>query len=234
MKQPEVVDRQAWLAQRLKLLDAEKAFTQARDALTKQRQAMPWERVEDEYQFEGVTGSQSLADLFQGRSQLIVQHVMYAPGWQDGCKSCSFWADQFDPAVPHLAARDVAFAAVSQAPYKDFAPFKRRMGWRFPWVSSAPNNFSNDYLVWYTPQAIAAGDTFYNYRKGLHYGEHAPGVSVFAKDESGAVYHTYSCYARGLDMLNGAYHLLDLVPKGRDEQDLPASMAWLKLHDQYE
>jgi predicted dithiol-disulfide oxidoreductase (DUF899 family) len=234
MKKPEIVTRQVWLAKRLELLDAEKAFTRARDALTQQRQAMPWVRVGEDYLFHGDTGSRSLDDLFQGRSQLIVQHFMYAPGWQDGCKSCSFWADQFDPAVPHLAARDVAFAAVSQAPYSDFATFKKRMGWRFPWVSSAASNFSNDYLVWYTPAAIAAGETFYNYRQGLHYGEHAPGVSVFAKDDDGVIYHTYSCYARGLDMLNGAYQLLDLVPKGRDEQDLPSRMAWLKLHDRYE
>ncbi|MCB1686190.1 MAG: DUF899 domain-containing protein [Pseudomonadales bacterium] len=234
MNHPEVVDRQTWLAARLELLAAEKAFSRARDALTRQRQTLPWVRVDENYQFEGAAGNQSLAELFGNRSQLIVQHYMYAPGWQEGCKSCAFWADQFDPALPHLAARDVAFAAVSQAPYTDFAPFKKRMGWQFPWVSSAANSFSNDYLVCYSPDQIAAGDTFYNYTRGMHYGEHAPGISVFAKDGDGAVYHTYSCYARGLDMLNGAYHLLDLVPKGRDEADLPASMAWLKLHDQYE
>lgn len=234
MKHPEVVDRQTWLAARLELLAAEKAFSHARDALTRQRQALPWVRVEENYRFDGAAGKQSLADLFGKHSQLIVQHYMYAPGWQEGCKSCAFWADQFDPALPHLAARDVAFAAVSQAPYTDFAPFRERMGWRFPWVSSAANSFSNDYLVCYTPDQIAAGETFYNYTRGMHYGEHAPGISVFAKDDAGAVYHTYSCYARGLDMLNGAYHLLDLVPKGRDEADLPASMAWLKLHDRYD
>ena len=233
MEQPSIVSREAWLAARIELLEAEKAFTRARDALTRQRQALPWVRVEEDYRFEGVDGIQSLADLFGSRSQLIVQHYMFAPDWENGCKSCSFWADQFDPGVVHLGARDVAFAAVSQAPYDVLARFRKRMGWNFHWVSSEHCNFSNDYHVWYRPEDIAAGRTCYNYTDGLHYGEHAPGVSVFARDADGAVHHTYSCYARGLDMLNGAYHLLDLVPKGRNEQDLPASMAWLKLHDDY-
>ena len=233
MEQHQVVTREQWLERRLELLEEEKALTAARDALTRKRQALPWVRVEEEYVFESETGNVTLPDLFDGRSQLIVQHYMYAPDWQEGCKSCSFWADQFDPAVVHLNARDVSFVAVSQAPLAAFAPFKARMGWRFDWVSSAPGSFSNDYLVWYTPEQIASGATFYNYRRGFHYGEHSPGLSVFAKDAEGAAYHTYSCYARGLDMLNGAYHLLDLVPKGRDEADLPANMAWVRLHDSY-
>ncbi len=233
MKRPTVVTREAWLEARLDLLRAEKDFTQARDALTQKRQAMPWVEVTKQYAFESPGGTKHLADLFDGRSQLIVQHFMFAPEWQNGCKSCSFWADQFDPAVPHLAARDVAFVAVSEAPLGVLTAFKTRMGWRFPWVSSAPSEFGRDFLVTYSPAEIAAGETFYNYRAGLHYGEHAPGVSVFAKDGNGTVYHTYSCYARGLDMLNGTYHLLDLVPKGRDEANLPANMAWLRLHDEY-
>jgi predicted dithiol-disulfide oxidoreductase (DUF899 family) len=233
MSDRNVVSREEWLEARIALLEEEKAFDKARDALSARRRSLPWVRVEEDYTFESEKGTETLADLFDDKSQLVVQHFMYGPDWEEGCKSCSFWADQFDPAVPHLGARDVAFAVVSQAPYPVFAPFKARMGWRFHWVSSAPCSFSNDYHVWYTPEDIAAGHTFYNFRRGFHYGEHSPGVSVFAKGDAGAVYHTYSCYARGLDMLNGAYHLLDLVPKGRDEQDLPASMAWVKHHDRY-
>lgn len=234
MAEPTVVSREEWLAARIALLEEEKALDKARDALSAKRRSLPWVRVEEDYVFESENGAETLADLFGDKSQLIVQHFMYGPDWEEGCKSCSFWADQFDPAVVHLGARDVAFVAVSQAPFPVFTPFKARMGWQFHWVSSAPCKFSNDYHVWYTPEEIAAGNTFYNFRKGFHYGEHSPGVSVFAKDDAGAVYHTYSCYARGLDMLNGAYHLLDLVPKGRDEQDLPASMAWVKHHDRYD
>jgi predicted dithiol-disulfide oxidoreductase (DUF899 family) len=234
MNPTSVATKEEWLEDRRALLEEEKALTRARDALAEKRRALPWVRVDEDYTFESEAGTETLADLFGIRTQLIVQHFMFAPDWQDGCKSCSFWADQFDPAVPHLSARDVAFAVVSQAPHSVFAPFKARMGWKFHWVSSAPCNFSNDYHVWYTPEDIAAGNTCYNFTEGLHYGEHAPGVSVFAKDDDGAVYHTYSCYARGLDILNGAYHLLDLTPKGRDEADLPMPMAWLKHHDRYE
>lgn len=234
MTQPHIVDREAWLQARLALLEEEKAFTRARDALSQARQGLPWVKVEENYAFDGPAGSQTLNDLFDGRSQLVVQHFMYAPGWQEGCKSCSYWADNLNGALPHLAARDVTLVAVSQAPWADIAPFKARMGWDVHWVSSAPCQFSHDYHVWYSPEQIEAGDTFYNYRPGFHYGEHSPGFSVFAKGDDGAIYHTYSCYARGLDMLNGAYHVLDMVPKGRDEQDLPANMAWLRLHDSYD
>ncbi|MDH3641280.1 MAG: DUF899 domain-containing protein [Gammaproteobacteria bacterium] len=233
MTNNQIVDRETWLQARLTLLEQEKAFTRARDELSEARRRLPWVRVEQDYTFDSEAGVETLADLFAGRSQLVVQHFMYAPGWQEGCKSCSFWADNLSGALPHLAARDVTLVAVSQAPWVDFAGFKERMGWRVHWVSSASGQFSHDYHVWYTPEQIAAGDTFYNYRDGFHYGEHSPGFSVFVKGEDGAVYHTYSCYARGLDMLNGAYHVLDMVPKGRDEQDLPANMAWLHLHDSY-
>lgn len=234
MTQLHIVDREEWLQARLALLEQEKAFTRARDALSQARQGLPWVKVEENYVFDGAAGSQTLDDLFDGRSQLVVQHFMYAPGWQEGCKSCSYWADNLNGALPHLAARDVTLVAVSQAPWSDIAPFKARMGWDVHWVSSAPCQFSHDYHVWYTPEQIEAGDTFYNYQRGFHYGEHSPGFSVFAKGDDGAIYHTYSCYARGLDMLNGAYHVLDMVPKGRNEQDLPANMAWLRLHDSYD
>lgn len=234
MSIPTIATREQWLQARLDLLEEEKALTRAREAVAEKRRALPWVRVADDYQFEGPAGNLSLADLFDGRRQLIVQHYMYAPGWEEGCKSCAFWADQFDPAEPHLNARDVSLAVVSQAPYADFAPFRSRMGWQFQWVSSAPCNFSNDYRVWYTPEQIAAGETAYNFQPGLHYGEHAPGVSVFCLDDAGLVYHTYSCYARGLDMLNGCYQLLDLVPAGRSEAELPMPMDWLRLHDRYD
>ena len=234
MEAKQVVTRAAWLDARRELLAEEKALTQAREAVAAKRRALPWVKVEVPYRFEGPSGEVGLADLFGEHSQLIVQHYMYGPDWQEGCKSCAFWADQFDPAVPHLAARGVAFSAVSQAPYEVFAGFKKRMGWTFNWVSSAPCNFSNDYHAWYTPEQIAAGEVAYNFQPGLHYGEHAPGVSVFARDGSGSIYHTYSCYARGLDPLNGCYQLLDLVPKGRDEAELSMPMAWLRHHDRYD
>ena len=229
-----VATREEWLAARRALLEEEKALTRAREAVAEKRRALPWVRVEADYRFDGPDGELTLGELFDDRSQLIVQHYMYGPDWEEGCKSCAFWADQFNPAVPHLRARDVAFAVVSQAPYPVFAPFKERMGWTFNWVSSTLCSFSNDYHVWYTPEQIAAGETAYNFQPGLHYGEHAPGVSVFAKDDEGGIYHTYSCYARGLDPLNGCYQLLDLVPKGRDEADLPMPMAWLRHHDRYD
>lgn len=231
---PSIGTRNEWLKARLELLEEEKALTRAREAVARKRRELPWVQVETAYEFEGSEGKSSLTDLFDGRSQLIIQHYMYAPGWEEGCKSCAFWADQFDPAVTHLNARDVSFAAVSQAPLVDFAPFQARMGWQFQWVSSAPGSFSNDYHVWYTPEQIAANQTAYNFQPGLHYGEHAPGVSVFARDSAGEIYHTYSCYARGLDMLNGCYQLLDLVPAGRSESDLPMPMNWIRLHDRYE
>ncbi len=234
MTAPNIATRDEWLKARRALLEEEKALTRARDALAAKRRALPWVPVEQAYAFDSDAGTETLAELFGDKRQLIVQHFMYAPGWQEGCKSCSFWADQFDPAVPHLGGRDVAFVVVSQAPYADFAPFKSRMGWNFRWVSSASCAFSRDFDVWYTPQDIASGNTFYNFTLGLHYGEHAPGVSVFAKDEAGSVYHTYSCYARGLDILNGTYHLLDLTPSGRDESALPMPMAWVKHHDRYQ
>ena len=234
MEQTEVVAHEQWLRARLALLEEEKAFTRARDALSAKRRALPWERVGSEYSFAGETGRATLAELFDGRTQLIVQHFMYGPGWEAGCKSCSFWADQFNPVVVHLNARDVSFVAVSDAPHAELAAFRQRMGWTFRWVSAAASGFSHDYLVHYTPAQIAAGETFYNYRAGFNHGEHSPGVSVFALGEDGAAYHTYSCYARGLDMLNGAYHLLDLVPKGRDERTFDTSMEWLRLRDGYD
>jgi predicted dithiol-disulfide oxidoreductase (DUF899 family) len=228
-----IATREQWLAARLDLLEAEKEFTRQRDALTRRRMAMPWERVEKSYRFEGPNGALSLADLFDGRSQLIVYHFMFAPDWDEACKSCSFWADNFNHIPVHLNHRDVTFAAVSRAPLAKINAYKKRMGWSFPWVSSDGSDFNFDYQASFTPEQLAAGQAYYNYRIQPNTVSDQVGISVFARDERGAMFHTYSCYSRGVDMLNGAYHYLDLVPKGRDEDDLKFSMAWVRRHDQY-
>jgi predicted dithiol-disulfide oxidoreductase (DUF899 family) len=227
-----IATHEQWLAARLELLAAEKEFTRQRDALTRRRMAMPWERVEKSYSFEGPDGALSLADLFDGRSQLIVYHFMFAPDWEEACKSCSFWADNFNGIPVHLAHRDVTFTAVSLAPLAKIEAYKKRMGWSFPWVSSHGSDFNFDYHASFTPDQIAAG-TYYNYEVQPNKVSEQVGISVFARNERGELFHTYSCYSRGVDMLNGAYHYLDLVPKGRDEDDLQFSMAWLRRHDQY-
>jgi predicted dithiol-disulfide oxidoreductase (DUF899 family) len=228
----QVVSHEEWLKARLELLAAEKEFTRQRDALTRRRMAMPWERVGKSYQFEGPNGALSLADLFDGRSQLIVYHFMLGPDWEEGCKSCSFWADNFDGIPIHLNHRDVTFTAISRAPLAKIAAYKKRMGWSFPWVSSYGSDFNYDFHVSFTEEQLAAGKVDYNY--GLVEGyEELPGLSVFYKNERGEVFHTYSCYARGIDMVNGAYQFLDLVPKGRDEDGFEFSMEWVRRHDQY-
>jgi predicted dithiol-disulfide oxidoreductase (DUF899 family) len=214
----QVVSHDEWLKAHLQLLAAEKEFTRQRDVLTRRRMAMPWERVEKPYRFEGPNGALSLADLFEGRSQLIVYHFMFGPDWEEGCKSCSFWADNFNGIPIHLSHRDVTLAAVSRAPVAKINTYKKRMGWSFPWVSSYGSDFNFDYQA----EQIAEGKANY-----------IPAISVFSKDEKGEVFHTYSCYKRGIDMVNGAYHFLDLVPKGRDEEGLEFSMAWVRRHDQY-
>jgi predicted dithiol-disulfide oxidoreductase (DUF899 family) len=228
----EVVSHEEWLKARLELLAAEKEFTRQRDALTRRRMAIPWERVEKSYQFEGPNGALSLADLFDGRSQLIVYHFMFGPDWEEGCKSCSFWADNFDGISIHLNHRDVTFTAVSRAPLAKIEAYKKRMGWSFPWVSSYGSDFNYDFHVSFTEEQLAAGKVDYNY--GLVEGyQELPGLSVFYKNVRGEVLHTYSCYARGIDMVNGAYQFLDLVPKGRDEDGVEFSMEWVRRHDQY-
>ena len=232
MTEHTIATHEQWLAARLELLAAEKEFTRQRDALTRRRMAMPWERVEKPYRFEGPDGALTLADLFDGRSQLIVYHLMFAPDWEEACKSCSFWADNFNGIPVHLAHRDVTFTAVSLAPLAKIEAYKKRMGWSFPWVSSYGSDFNFDYHASFTPDQIAAG-TYYNYEVQPNKVSEQVGISVFARNERGELFHTYSCYSRGVDMLNGAYHYLDLVPKGRDEDDLQFSMAWLRRHDQY-
>src|SRR6516162_2432353 len=209
----QVVSNEQWLRQRKTLLDREKAFTKLRDELSAERRALPWVKVEKTYVFDSDQGKRSLTDLFAGKSQLIVYHFMFHPYWDAGCKSCSFWADTYNPTVVHLNHRDVNLVAVSRAPLDRLNAYKRRMGWTFRWVSSAGNNFN-----------------FGTRRFGM---EEAPGLSVFYKDADGAIYRTYSCYARGLDMMNSAYQYLDLVPKGRDEDSLTFPMQWVRLHDEY-
>ena len=224
--------RDQWLDARRDLLAAEKDLTRRADEVARLRRQMPWVRVEKDYVFEGPDGYVSLADLFGGRSQLIVQQFMLAPGWEAGCKSCSYMADHTDGMLAHLAARDTAMAAISRAPLAEIARFRRRMGWTFPWVSSNGNDFNYDYGGSFTPDEVANGAPKYNFGKPA-FRDELPGVSVFAKDESDNVFHTYSTYGRGVEVMMGTYRMLDLTPKGRDEGD-GHPMAWVRHHDKYE
>ena len=230
---PTVVTEDTWLAARCALLREEKEFTKLRDRLAARRRELPWVKVHKPYVFASPTGPVTLAGLFEGRSQLIVYHFMLGPGWEEGCKSCSYLSDHLAPAVVHLQARDVAFAAISHAPLAEIAPFKERMGWAFNWVSSHGSDFNSDYHVSFTAEEMARGKVYYNYALTEFPAEEAPGLSVFARAKNGEVYHSYSTYARGLDHLIGAYNLLDLVPKGRDE-DPEATMSWVRHHDRYD
>jgi len=229
-----IVTSEEWLDARLKLLDEEKALTRARDALAARRRALPWLRVEKPYAFQTPAGVQTLADLFGPRSQLIVSHFMFGPDWEQGCPSCSFWADGYNGLDIHLAHRDAAFVAVSNTSLENIERYRTRMGWTFPWVSSLGSDFNRDFQVSFTPEELASGAVVYNYARRRFPATEAPGVSVFHKPEPGTVVHTYSTYGRGLDMLNAAYHLMDLLPKGRDEEGLDFTMAWLRRHDQYD
>src|SRR5712691_11356893 len=227
-----VVAHDEWLAERKELLTKEKEFTRLRDELSRQRRELPRERVEKEYVFEGAGGRRTLPELFDGRSQLVVYHFMFDPSWDAGCPSCSFWADNFDPNVVHLKARDVTMVAASRAPYAKLAAYKQRMGWSFPWFSSAETDFNFDFGV-----SFAAGDQesdgAYNYGSQAPHGAEREGVSVFSKDDDGALFHTYSAYARGIDLVNTAYNYLDLVPKGRDEEGRQPQF-WVRRHDEYD
>lgn len=231
--QNQIVSREDWLKARLELLEAEKDFTRRRDALTRRRMALPWVRVEKDYRFEGPAGPLSLGELFDGRSQLIVYHFMLGPDWGEGCTACSFWADNFDRIPVHLAHRDVTFTAVSRAPLAEIEAYRRRMGWSFRWVSSHGSEFNFDYQASFTPEQIAAGEAVYNFRPIAPKTSDLVGISVFCRNDAGEIFHSYSCYSRGVEMLNGAYHYLDLVPKGRDEDGLDFPMAWLRRHDSY-
>jgi predicted dithiol-disulfide oxidoreductase (DUF899 family) len=233
MKTHEVLSSQEWLAARKDLLAEEKEFTRLRDQLSAQRRALPWVRVEKNYLFDGPRGKESLSDLFEDRSQLIVYHFMYGPDWEEGCPSCSFWADNYNGIVVHLNQRDISLVAVSKAPFDKLVRYRERMGWNFKWVSSFVNEFNRDFRVSFSQEEIDSGEVYYNYGPTRFPSTEAPGISVFFKNSRQEIFHTYSCYARGLDMLNGAYHLMDLTPKGRDEDNLPYSMAWLRRHDSY-
>jgi predicted dithiol-disulfide oxidoreductase (DUF899 family) len=231
MARHEVVSAAQWVEARKALLAKEKEFTQARDALSAARRALPWERVEKRYVFDGPNGEETLVDLFAGRSQLVVYHFMLGPDATVGCKSCSFWADNFERNVVHLAHRDVTMLAISRGPLDKLLAFQKRMGWTFKWVSSGRSDFNFDYQVSYDAKG---GDGTYNYVPSMNFKGERPGISVFYKDDDGAVYHTYSTYGRGLDLMNAAYNYLDLVPKGRDEEGLPNTMAWLRHRDSYD
>ena len=227
-----VVSREEWLAARVELLKKEKELTRLRDEQARQRRDLPCVKVEKEYRFDGPHGPVTLAELFGGRSQLVVYHFMFGPDWAEGCPSCSFIADHLDGMLPHLGARDVTLAAVSLAPLAKIEGFKQRMGWRFPWVSSFENDFNFDYRVSFAPDDLAGGKVEYNYARQEFPSAEAPGVSVFAKT-TGGVFHTYSTFARGGEGLLGTYTVLDMVPKGRDEAALKFSMAWVRYHDRY-
>lgn len=233
MQNSKVVSRQEWLAARKALLAKEKSFSRQRDELARERRGLPWVRIEKDYLFDGPAGKASLADLFGAQSQLIVYHFMLGPGWAAGCPSCSYLADHFDGALPHLAARDVSFAAISRAPLAEIRKFQKRMGWRFPWLSSHGNDFNYDFHVSFKPEQRAGGKVPYNYGEMAFTGEELPGASAFYKDAEGGVFHTYSAYARGLDLMIGAYNWLDIAPKGRDEEGLAHTMSWVRHHDSY-
>lgn len=233
-EKPATVTPAQWLAARRELLTAEKEFTRQRDALAARRRALPRVKIDKPYRFDSERGRVSLADLFAGRGQLIVQHFMLGAGWDEGCKSCSFMMDHFVATTVHLAARDVSFAAVSRAPLAEILPFKRRMGWDVTWVSAAATDFNQDFNVSFAPEDVATGRVYYNYAPRPFPYEEAPGISVFARDEDGTVYHTYSTYGRGVEVVMGTYPLLDLTPKGRDEAGLDYGMEWVRHHDRYD
>ena len=230
---PNVVSHAEWLAARKEFLAREKEFTLLRDDLSRQRRTLPWEKVDKPYAFDSPHGKVTLADLFDGRGQLVVYHFMLGPGWEEGCKSCSYLADHFDGMTIHLANRDTTLVVISHAPIAEIEAFKKRMGWKFEWVSSFGTDFNFDYHVSFAPEQQSAGPVDYNYKTMPFPSDEAPGLSVFAKDAAGEVFHTYSTYERGLDILVGTYNFLDLTPKGRDEDGLAFSMSWVRHHDRY-
>lgn len=229
-----VVSRDQWIAERKSLLAREKELTRLSDQIARERRALPWVRIEKTYVFDTPQGKRTLTELFEGRRQLLVQHFMFAPGWEEGCKSCSYMADHNDGANLHLAQRDVTLLAISRAPLADIERFRQRMGWRFKWVSSHDSDFNRDFCVSFTPEEMAREEVCYNYVMQSFPQEEAPGISVFYKDDAGDIFHTYSTYGRGVEVMMGTYHLLDLTPKGRDEDRLGYTMEWVRHHDRYE
>jgi len=234
MSNRRIVSHEEWIAVRKDLLKREKEFTRQRDELSRRLRDMPWERVEKDYVFDGPDGRETLAELFDGKGQLIVYHFMFDPGWNEGCKICSFMADHIAPLVAHLRQRDVTMLAVSSAPLAKLEAFRQRMGWDFKWVSCAGNDFNRDFRVSFTQEQIERGEIDYNYRQqGDHPSTELPGMSVFARDAAGEVFHTYSTFARGLETFLGAYRFLDIVPRGRDEDGLAFTMEWIRHRDRY-
>jgi len=233
IEKPRVVSRTEWLEARTNLLNKEKQLTRLQDALSDERRKLPWVKVDKEYVFDGPGGKETLADFFEGRSQLIVYHFMFGPEWQEGCPSCSFNMDHADGALIHLAQRDVTLTAVSRAPLPKIEAFRKRMGWSFNWVSSNQSDFNRDFHVAFTKDELATGKVYYNYQTGAFPSEEAPGISVFFKNDAGEVFHTYSAFARGMESLINTYNYLDFVPKGRDEDGLAFTMSWVRHHDRY-
>jgi len=229
-----VVSSERWLAERKTLLAHEKELTRLRDQIARERRALPWVRIEQDYVFDTPEGRRTLAELFEGRRQLMVQHFMLGPGWEAGCPSCSYMADHTDGMNLHLPHRDLTLIAVSRAPLAEIERFRRRMGWQFKWVSSHGNRFNYDFRVSFTPEEKAKGEVAYNYGTWPFLSEELPGISVFYKDDAGDVFHTYSTYGRGVEVMMGTYNLLDLTPKGRDEDHLGHTMEWVRHHDRYE
>ncbi|MBK7405113.1 MAG: DUF899 domain-containing protein [Phycisphaerales bacterium] len=233
MSTPRVVSREEWVEARRSLLEREKAMTRLRDELSAERRTLPWVLIEKPYEFDTASGRQTLADLFEGRSQLIVYHFMFGPEWLEGCPGCSFLMDHADGTLPHLHARGITLTAASRAPLASIERFKRRMGWRFPWASSSPSEFNFDFHVSFSPEQMKAREVEYNFRRGPASMEELPGVSVFRRGDAGEVFHTYSAYARGLEPLVGTYDYIDLTSKGRDEAGLDSPMSWVRHHDRY-
>ncbi len=229
-----VVSADRWVAERKALLAREKELVRLRDEIARERRALPWKRVERDYVFDTPDGPRSLADLFEGRRQLMVQHFMFGPGWEQGCPSCSYMADHTDGMNLHLAHRDVSFVAVSRATLAEIERFRERMGWRFEWVSSAGNDFNRDFHVSFDPEDRVDGKVDYNYGKTGFPNSEAPGISVFYKDDASEVFHTYSTFGRGVEVMMGTYNLLDLTPEGRGERDVPNKMEWVRHHDRYD
>jgi predicted dithiol-disulfide oxidoreductase (DUF899 family) len=228
-----IASREDWLAARKALLAKEKEFNRLRDQISAERRALPWVKIDKSYVFDGPDGKVTLADLFDGRSQLVIYHLMFHPDWKSACKSCSFWVDSLPAQLEHIHQRDVSVAAISRARIATIEAYKKRQGWTIPWVSSSENDFNHDFGVSFTKAEVEAGKVEYNYTTGGYSNEELPGISVFFKDEDGTIFHTYSTYARGLDMLNATYHYLDITPKGRDEDALKFPMEWVRIRDEY-
>jgi len=232
VKDHKVVSQKEWLAARKRLLAKEKKFSKLRDELTRQRRALPWEKIEKEYVFDGPNGRETLAELFCGKSQLLVYHFMFGPDWGEGCAHCSFWADHFDSVNAHIGQRDTTFVVISRAPLKEIKPFKKRMGWHFKWVSSFNTDFNFDFNVSFTPEQRKSGKAIYNYAPLDMDIDEREGASAFYKDSKGDIYHTYSTYERGIDLMNTTYNFLDMTAKGRDENP-ERTQDWVRYHDRY-